>query len=100
MLTSPPPTTRTFLSLTCQATIIDPPPWTSGNFCAMMSYIHLIIENRRLDVRMHYSIIGPAGGFRYGNRQEPKTTSVFFKLQLFFFFRIFLFSLLLLGRLR
>lgn len=62
MLTSPPPTTRTFLSLTCQATIIDPPPWTSGNFCAMMSYIHLIIENRRLDVRMHYSIIGPGGG--------------------------------------
>lgn len=30
-LTSPPPITRTFLFLTCQARISDPPPLTAGN---------------------------------------------------------------------
>lgn len=30
--TSPPPTTRTCLFLTCQATIREPPPWTGGKF--------------------------------------------------------------------
>lgn len=92
MLTSPPPTTRTFLSLTCQATIIDPPPWTSGNFCAMMSYIHLIIENRRLDVRMHYSIIGP-GGFGTATDRNRRRRQFFLSFNFFsssgFFFSLF-----------
>ena len=36
VLTSPPPITKTFLFLTCQAKIKEPPPSTSGNFSPMM----------------------------------------------------------------
>lgn len=35
--TSPPPTTTIFLSLACQAIIREPPPWTGGYLCDMVT---------------------------------------------------------------
>jgi hypothetical protein len=40
-LTSPPPTTSTFLPLICQAMIRLPPPCTSGNFVAASAMLVL-----------------------------------------------------------
>ena len=38
-LTSPPPTTSTFLLRTCQARIRDPPPSISGNFSPIVLFV-------------------------------------------------------------
>ena len=46
LLTSPPPTTRTFLPLICQATIRLPPPWTSGNLLSVLSAMLRVASGR------------------------------------------------------
>jgi hypothetical protein len=71
--TSPPPTTKTFLFLTCQATTREPPPWTWGNSRDIL----------QTGGKFGLWIIGEAGfidndvggDFRYGEQQNPMTKS-------------------------